>query len=77
VASARNAERTKIAARLLRDLFCYHRGSPRPGSDHQRPDSINLISDDKVRELSSLNGMLYEFLPRKISESSRNAFFIT
>ncbi len=26
-------------------------------------DNINLVSDDKVRALSSLNGMLYEFLP--------------
>jgi hypothetical protein len=26
-------------------------------------DSVNLVSDEKVRELSTLNGMLYEFLP--------------
>jgi len=63
VASARNAERTKIAARLLRDLFCYHRDRRGLEAITSGLDSINLISDDKVRELSSLNGMLYEFLP--------------
>jgi hypothetical protein len=26
-------------------------------------DRINLVSDEKVRQLSALNGMLYEFLP--------------
>src|SRR5580700_2994808 len=63
VASCRGSERNRFAARLLHDLFCYHRdlrGLEALGAGF---DSINLVTDDKVRELSSLNGMLYEFLP--------------
>jgi hypothetical protein len=63
VGSARAPERARIAARLLRDLFCYHRDRRGLEAITSGLDSINLISDDKVRELSSLNGMLYEFLP--------------
>jgi len=63
VSSARGAERNRIAARLLRDLFCYHRDRRGLEAIAAGLDSVNLISDDKVRELSSLNGMLYEFLP--------------
>jgi len=63
VSSARAPERARIAARLLRDLFCYHRDRRGLEAITSGLDSINLISDDKVRELSSLNGMLYEFLP--------------
>ncbi|MFY9558992.1 MAG: hypothetical protein WAQ52_02040 [Terriglobales bacterium] len=63
VASARAPERSRVAARLLRDLFCYHRDRRGLEAITSGLDCINLISDDKVRELSSLNGMLYEFLP--------------
>jgi hypothetical protein len=62
VASCRGSERSRFAARLLHDLFCYHRdrrGLEALGSGF---DSINLVGDEKVRQLSSLNGMLYEFL---------------
>ncbi len=63
VASCRGSERNRFAARLLHDLCCYHRdlrGLEALGSGF---DSINLVSDEKDRELSTLNGMLYEFLP--------------
>ena len=63
VASCRGSERGRFAARLLHDLICYHRdlrGLEALGAGF---DSINLVSDDKIRELSALNGMLYEFLP--------------
>jgi hypothetical protein len=63
VASCRGAERSRIAARLLHDLFCYHRDLSGLEAVNAGLDSINLISDDKVRELSALNGMLHEFLP--------------
>ena len=63
VASARGSERARFAARLLRDLFCYHRDRRGLEAVTSGLDSINLITDEKVRELSSLNGMLYEFLP--------------
>jgi hypothetical protein len=62
-ASCRGADRSRIAARLLRDIFCYHRDLRRLEAVSAGFDSINLVRDDKVRELSALNGMLYEFLP--------------
>jgi len=63
VASCRSSERNHFAARLLHDLFCYHRDLRGLEALTVGFDSINLVSDDKVRQLSTLNGMLYEFLP--------------
>jgi hypothetical protein len=63
VASCRSSERSRFAARLLHDLFCYHRDLRGLEALTAGFDSINLVSDHKVRELSTLNGMLYEFLP--------------
>jgi len=63
VASCRGSERNRFAARLLHDLFCYHRDLRGLEALTAGFDSINLVSDEKVRKLSSLNGMLYEFLP--------------
>jgi hypothetical protein len=62
VASCRGSERSRFAARLLNDLFSYHRDLRGLAAVGAGFDSINLVSDDKIRELSSLNGMLYEFL---------------
>jgi hypothetical protein len=63
VASCRGTERNRIAARLLRDLMCYHRDLRGLEAVSAGLDSVNLVTDNKVRELSTLNGMLYEFLP--------------
>jgi class 3 adenylate cyclase len=63
VASCRSSERSRFAARLLHDLFCYHRDLHGLDALNAGFDSINLVGDGKVRELSALNGMLYEFLP--------------
>lgn len=63
VGSSRGADRNRFAARLLRDLFCYHRDRRGLEAIVAGLDSVNLITDDKVRELSTLNGMLHEFLP--------------
>jgi len=63
VASCRGSERARFAARVLRDLFCYHRDMRGLEAVSAGLDSINLITEGKVRELSALNGMLYEFLP--------------
>jgi hypothetical protein len=62
VASCRGSERSRFAARLLNDLFSYHRDLRGLAAVGAGFDSINLVSDDKIRELSSLHGMLYEFL---------------
>ena len=63
VASCRGSERSRFAARLLHDLFCYHRDLQGLAALSAGFDSINLVSDEKVRKLSTVNGMLYEFLP--------------
>src|ERR1700676_317065 len=63
VASCRGSERSRFAARLLQDLFRYHRDLRGLETLSAGFDSINLVNDPKVRELSTLNGMLYEFLP--------------
>src|ERR1700676_5572801 len=63
VASCRGSERSRFAARLLHDLFCYQRDLRGLEALSAGFDSINLVNDPKVRELSTLNGMLYEFLP--------------
>jgi hypothetical protein len=63
VASCRGSERSRFAARLLHDLFCYHRDLRGLEALSAGFDSNNLVSDEKVRQLSTLNGMLYEFLP--------------
>jgi hypothetical protein len=63
VDSCRSSERARFAARLLLDLIRYNRDLHGLEAVSAGFDSINLVSDEKVRELSTLNGMLYEFLP--------------
>jgi class 3 adenylate cyclase len=63
VESCRGSERERFAARLLHDLLCYHRDMRSLETANAGFDSINLVSDNKVRELSAVNRMLYEFLP--------------
>jgi hypothetical protein len=62
VASCRGVERAKIAGRFLRDFMRYHRDLRRLETLNSALDSINLIGNQKLRELSSVNGTLYEFL---------------
>ena len=77
VSSCRGTERERFAARLLHDLFCYHRDLRGLEAVSAGFDNINLVSDDKVRALSSLNGMLYEFLPAEDQKPARIACCIT
>ncbi len=63
VASCRSSERSRFAARLLHDLCCYHRDLRGLETLSSGFDSVNLVTDEKIRQLSTLNGMLYEFLP--------------
>lgn len=62
VASCRGADRAKIAGRFLRDCLRYHRDIRRLETLNSVLDSINLIGNAKLRELSAMNGTLYEFL---------------
>jgi class 3 adenylate cyclase len=61
VAGYRGSERTKIAGRFLRDFMRYHRDRRQLEALNGALDSVNLASD-KIRQLSGMNGTLYEFL---------------
>jgi len=60
--ACKGAERAKVAGRFLRDFICYHRDWRRLEVLSAAFDSVNLIASEKLRELSALNGTLYEFL---------------
>ena len=62
VASCRGADRGKAAARFLRDFLRYHRDMRRLEALNSAIDTVNLIGNPKLRELSAVNGTLYEFL---------------
>ena len=62
VASCRGAERAKVAARFLGDFFHYHRDLRRLEILNAALDSVNLVSNQRLQELSRVNGTLYEFL---------------
>ena len=62
VAACRGAERAKVAARFMQDFCHYHRDLRRLESLNAALDSVNLAGNEKLRELSRMNGTLYEFL---------------
>ncbi len=62
VAGCRGPERDKMAARFLRDFMRYHRDLRRLEALNSTMDGGNLIGNWKIRELSAMNGTLYEFL---------------
>jgi len=68
VAACRGAERAKVAARFLADFFHYHRDLRRLEVLNSALDSVNLASNERMQELSRVNGTLYEFL---LSEEQR------
>jgi hypothetical protein len=55
-------ERARIAARLLRDFMRYHRELQRLDALDAALDTVNLITSSHLRQLSSINLTLYEFL---------------
>lgn len=62
VASCRGAERAKVAARFLGDFFHYHRDLRRLEVLNAALDSVNLVGNERLQELSRVNGTLYEFM---------------
>ncbi len=62
VAGCRGAERAKVAARFLQDFSQYYRDLRRMDALAAALDSVNVVASDKLRELSRMNGTLYEFL---------------
>src|SRR5580765_464965 len=62
VAACRGAERSKVAARFLGDFFHYHRDLRRLEVLNSALDSVNLVTNERLQELSRVNATLYEFL---------------
>ena len=62
VAACRGAERAKVAARFLGDFFHYHRDLRRLEVLNSALDSVNLAANERLQEMSRVNGTLYEFL---------------
>src|SRR5581483_55921 len=62
VAACRGQERLKTAGRFLRDFMRYHRDLRRLEALNSALDMISVIGNEKLRELSTINNTLYEFL---------------
>ena len=62
ISNQRAGERARIAGRYLSDFMRYHRDMRRLEALNGGLDSVNLIGNAKLRDLSAVNGTLYEFL---------------
>lgn len=58
----RGQERLKVAGRFLHDFMRYHRDFRRLEALNSALDVVNVIGNEKLRELSTINNTLYEFL---------------
>jgi hypothetical protein len=73
IAGCSGNERARIGARFLFDLMRYHRDLKRLEALNAAADSVNVIQNERMRELSSVNGLLHEFLLREeISKSAES-----
>ena len=61
VESCKGPERAKIAGRFMADFTRYHRDLRRMEALLSIMDSVNVIMNERFRELSSINSTLYEF----------------
>src|SRR5947208_921442 len=71
VSNCKGGERAKVAGRFLRDFMRYHRDLRRLEALNGALDSVNLVGNQKIRDLSAMNGTLYEFMlpqERKLDE---------
>jgi hypothetical protein len=62
VENCKGVERAKIAGRFFSDFSRYHRDLRRMEAVLSAMDSVNVIVNEKFRELSAINNTLYEFL---------------
>jgi hypothetical protein len=70
VAQAGSAHRAKVAARFLKDFLRFHRDLRRSEILNRAMEKVNLIGSERLRDLSKLNGTLYDFLLPEESKSS-------
>ncbi len=62
VIACRGSERAKMAGRFLLDFMRYHREVVKLEVLNAAMERVNVISSDKIRQLSAINNTLYEFL---------------
>ena len=62
VGTCRGIDRCKVAGRFLHDFMRYHRDLRRLEAVNSALDAISVIGNEKLRELSTINNTLYEFL---------------
>ncbi|HZI57175.1 MAG TPA: hypothetical protein VFF39_10390, partial [Verrucomicrobiae bacterium] len=62
VESCKPAERAKIAGRFFADFTRYHRDLRRMETVVASMESVNVLGNERFRELSAINNTLYEFL---------------
>src|SRR5437588_5785854 len=65
VNASKGADRAKTAGRFLSDFIRYHRDLRRLESVNSAMDGINVISNEKLRQLSAINNTLYDILLRE------------
>ena len=71
IAQTGGAQRAKTAARYLRDFMLYYRDLRRNEVLNRALEKINVVSNDRLRELSKVNGTLYTFLLPSEESSQR------
>jgi hypothetical protein len=62
VESCKPAERAKTAARFFADFTRYHRDLRRMEAVVAAMENVNVLANERFRELSAINNTLYEFL---------------
>ncbi len=62
VEGCKPAERAKIAGRFFADFTRYHRDLRRMEAVVAAMESVNVLGNERFRELSAINNTLYEFL---------------
>ncbi len=62
VAGCKGSERSKLAGRFLGDFIRYHRDVRRLQAVNSAMDGINVIQNEKLRQLSAINNTLYDVL---------------
>jgi class 3 adenylate cyclase len=73
IESCSSADCDKTAARFLFDLMRYHRDLRRLEALNSAADEVNVIQNDRLRELSAMNGLLYEFLqPQEATQKAND-----
>jgi hypothetical protein len=62
ISNCKGSDRAKLAGRFLGDFIRYHRDLRRLEAVNSAMDGINVISNEKLRQLSAINNTLYDIL---------------